>query len=244
MYKNLPDVYKEKLLPRNFGNIGHLSGSIMIDDEDKLLNEDEQRKYTICKRIGTDTVIIAEKIDGMNAGVLKKNGYLYPINRKGYDSRIMGIVKKELELLGKEWALWVDNHYSLYDSILNEGERLVFENCILQHTLKYKFKREPVFLLAKYNSNNKRINYKELSELALINNIQQPPLLNIGIALPPQMIIEQYPKGLVGVQGHIEGVVYSYEHNGEHESCAKFVSNPIMGTTKCIPQYYNTFSTT
>ncbi|MDF2879685.1 MAG: hypothetical protein K0R54_242 [Clostridiaceae bacterium] len=239
MYKNLPDVCESKLIPKNFGHIGHLWGSKMLDNEDKLLSEVEQRKYTVSKRNKSDVVIITEKIDGMNAGVVKKNGNLYPINRKGYDTRIMGMVQKELELLGKEWAIWVDNHYSLYNSILNEGERLVFENCILQHTLKYCFKHEPVFLLAKYNSNNMRINYKELSELAFKNNIQQPPLLNVGIALPAQMIIEQYPKGLVGVKGNIEGIVYNYEHNGKHESCAKFVSNSIMGTFECIPQYYN-----
>jgi len=38
------------------------------------------------------------------------------------------------------------------------------------------------------------------------------------------------PKGLVGVKGKIEGIVYNYEHNNEHQCCAKFVSNPLMGT--------------
>lgn len=239
VYKYLEEPLKGKLIARNFGSIRHLKGSKMIDDADKLLSEGEQTKFTVCKRDKNDTVIITEKIDGMNAGVIKLNGKLYPINRKGYDTRLMGEVKTQLKNLGLGWALWVDNHYELYDSILEEGERLVFENAMIKHTLSYKFKGDPVFLLAKYKANNKRINYKSLSELAFNNNIKQPPLLNIGVALHPDIVIRQYPKGLSGVQGQIEGIVYTYEHNGEHESCAKFVSNPLIGTGNSTLTEYN-----
>lgn len=241
MYKYLPDIFKEKIIPKNFGHIGHLEGSKLIDDKDKLLSKEEQYKYTVCKRDKNDLVIISEKIDGMNAGVVKKNGLLYPINRNGYDVRIMGAVHKELSILGEEWAKWVDNNYLTYDSILEEGERLVLENCIMQHTLKYKFKGTPVFLLAKFKSDNKRINYEELTKLAVKNNMQQPPVLNVGVALPPQIIIDQYPKGLVGVRGDIEGIVYNYEHKGEHDSCAKYVSNKIMGTIRSQIGLYNSW---
>jgi hypothetical protein len=230
MYKNLPERSDEKLISNNFGTIGHLSGSKLIDEKDKLLNEEEQRKFTVCKRDKNDLVIITEKIDGMNAGVAKKNGYLYPVNKQGYDVRNMGSVNKELEILGVEWAKWVDENYPLYDKLLVEGERLVFENCIVQHTLRYNFRNDPVFLLAKYNLDGKRINYQCLTELAKSHGIQQPPLLNIGVALPAQLVINQYPKGLIGVQGQIEGIVYNYEHNNEHIGCAKYVSNPLMGT--------------
>ncbi|HCL4480033.1 TPA: hypothetical protein N2D99_002100 [Clostridium botulinum] len=40
----------------------------------------------------------------------------------------------------------------------------------------------------------------------------------IGLAVPPQIVIEQYPKGILDVRGLIEGIVYNYEHNGEHEN--------------------------
>jgi hypothetical protein len=239
MYKNLPEYISGKIIARNFGHIGHLTGSKLIDIEDKLIDLDAQEKFTVCKRDKNDLVIITEKIDGMNAGVVKKTGLLYPINRKGYDSRGMGLQHKDLELLGNEWARWVDDHYELYDFILEEGERLVFENCMFQHTLKYRFKNGPVFLLAKYRANNKRLNYSDLTHLANAYNIQQPPLLNMGVAIPPQIIINQYPKGLVGVKGKIEGIVYSYEHNDEVEANAKFVSNELMGTIHPQTKNYN-----
>lgn len=49
-YRYLPPVYAEKLIPKNFGNIGHLTGSKMIDTEDKLLSLEEQEKYTVKKK--------------------------------------------------------------------------------------------------------------------------------------------------------------------------------------------------
>lgn len=232
-YRYLPPVYAEKLIPKNFGNIGHLTGSKMIDTEDKLLSLEEQEKYTVKKRDSSDVVIITEKIDGMNSGAIKKNGLVYPINRKGYDVRLMGSGSHpELRELGESWAAWVDNQYKLFDSILGEGERLVFESAIYQHTLRYKFRRSAVFLLAKFNDHNQRINYRSLCKLGEKCDLQMPPLLNYGAAIPPDVIIRQYTNGMAGARDGMEGIVYYYEHNGKHESCAKFVSNPKLGAPK------------
>lgn len=228
-YKNIPDRIEGKLIPKNFGHIKHLTGSKMIDSGDSLLSIQEQYKYTTCKRDIHDKVIITEKIDGMNAGVVKINGLLYPISRRGYDVRTLPEHFDNSELLAETWLDWVDKHYELYDSMLEEGERLAFENAILQHTLFYEFKGDPVFLLAKFTAKNKRINNSSLTELAQSRGVRQPPILNIGVAVQPQIILEQYPKGLVGVKGKMEGIVYNYEHQGEHVECAKFVSNPVMG---------------
>jgi len=240
MFKNLPEIYKGKVIPRNFGHIGHLTGSKMIDNHDILLSEKNQYQFTTSLRNKNDIVIITEKIDGMNAGVVKKNGLIYPINRKGYDVRQSMLINEELYLLMSEWAKYVDDNYMLFDSILEECEHMAFENAIIQHTLRYKFKTKPVFLLAKFDSKNKKINYNSLSELSNKYGFVMPPLLNIGIAVPPDLILKQYPVGKAGIDDKImEGIVYSYEHEGEHESCAKFVANPIMGTINTSLKYYN-----
>ena len=238
-YKNLPDIYEGKVIPRNFGHIQHFTGSKMIDAEDKLMDVSAQIYFTYCKRCTADDVIVTEKIDGMNAGVVKKNGLLYPINRKGYDVRTMGIICDDAILLADTWATWVDERYDILNDILNEGERLVFENAIMQHTLLYKFKCDPVFLLAKYNENNEKVNYDTVTDIAKKYNLNQPPLLARGIAVDPEVIIRQYPNGLVGSKDGIEGVVYVYEHNGKFESSGKFVSNPKMGTESVIPNRFN-----
>lgn len=233
-YRHLPPItHYDKLIPKNFGKIGHLTGSKMIDSRDILLSPQEQEKYILKKRDVNDIVIITEKIDGMNAGAIKKNGLVYPINRKGYDTRLMGSGSHpELKELGESWAAWVDDQYELLDFLLEEGERLVFENAIYQHALRYRFHKSAVFLLAKFDDYNQRIDFHSLCELGEKYNLQTPPLLNYGAAIPPDIIIRQYPSGMAGSRDGIEGIVYYYEHNGKHESCAKFVSNPKLGEPK------------
>lgn len=55
----------------------------MIDAEGKMLPMDVQKIFTVKKRDKSDIVIVTEKVDGMNAGVVKKNGKFIPVNRKG-----------------------------------------------------------------------------------------------------------------------------------------------------------------
>lgn len=86
----------EKIIPRNFGHIGHLAGSKMIDDEDKMLPLDVQDIFVHKKRDKNDIVIVTEKIDGMNAGVVKRAGELYGVNRKGYPVTSMGKLEQSL----------------------------------------------------------------------------------------------------------------------------------------------------
>lgn len=228
-----------KIIPRNFGHIGHINGSKMINDEDKLLLIEVQEKFIHKKQNKNDVVIVTEKIDGMNAGVVKKDGVLYAVNRKGYLAKNMGLVREELSLLGKCWDTWVNLHYDVYNEILKDGERFVFENCIIQHTLSYKFHSDPVFLLAKYNADGARVPYSELREIGKEYDLVMPPLLNYGCAIPPELVLNQYPNGLAGSRDEIEGIVYVYEHNGKFDGSAKYVSNNKMDNPCPILNRFN-----
>lgn len=220
----------EKVIPRNFGHIGHLQGSKMIDSEDKMLPLDVQDIFVHKKRDKNDIVIVTEKIDGMNAGVVKRAGELFGVNRKGYPTRTMGLVRNELSLLGKCWDIWIDLHKDVYNDILKDGERLVFENCIIKHTLSYRFQTDPVFLLAKYNADGSRVSYSELRHIGKSYGLTMPPLLNYGCAIATEIVLSQYPNGLAGSRDKIEGIVYIYEHNNKFQGSAKYVSNKRMGT--------------
>ena len=219
---------ENKIIPRNFGHIGHINGSKMINDEDKLLPIDVQEKFIHKKQNKNDIVIVTEKIDGMNAGVVKKDGVLYAVNRKGYLAKNMGLVREELSLLGKCWDTWVNLHYDVYNKILKDGERLVFENCIIQHTLSYTF-----------HSDGTRVPYSELREIGREYGLVMPPLLNYGCAILPEFVLNQYPNGLVGSRDKIEGIVYVYEHNGKFDGSAKYVSNNKMDNPCPILNRFN-----
>lgn len=227
---NIPDGVTHKLVDRNFGSIKHLNGSKLIEVKDTYLDIEKQKYFTEQLRDKrTDKVIISEKIDGMNAGVIKLNNRIYPISRKGYDVRTLGVANHKTVYLAYCWAKWVNEHAYEYSQILENGDRLVFENCIVKHTLKYKFKGSPVFLLAMYRK-DKQVSYEELTEIAKEYNLQLPPLINYGIALEPRTILSNYGKGLVGCKESTEGIVYRYETNKELIGYAKFVSNSKLGT--------------
>ena len=243
MNKYLTENYSTtKLIPSNFGKIKHLYGSKMIDSYDIALNKIEESKFTSCLQNPNDKNIITEKIDGMNAGVIKIKGVLYPINRSGYDVRTMGNRFIKVKQLADEWINWVDQHYLILNELLNDGERFVFENCIMQHTLRYKFKKGPVFLLAKMTDKNERIPYDDLTEIAIKNNLEQPPLLNYGCAMKPEDVINQFPKGKIGSRDGLEGVVYLYEHEAKdkcHISISKYVSNELLTEPSPNVEKYN-----
>lgn len=236
----------------NFNRFKHLNGSRLIDSQDSYMNEDTQKMFIEKKRQNNDMIYVTEKIDGMNAGLLKYNGKFYPLNRKGYDVR-SGLLYEDgkINFLFFCWAYWC-SEYILHQKSLStnifevpNGTRFVFENAILEHSLKYNFKyHEPVFLLAIYNG-DKKLNTKDVNYLSKKYNLQRPPMLATHLAVRPEIITEQYGKGIAGCKEPMEGIVYVYEvfdkSNKEWkvESMAKYVSNPIAGTSGEYPNKFN-----
>ena len=253
--KNVP---KEKLVSSNFGSIKHLKGSRLIDRKDSYLDEQNQSKFIVKKRSPADKIYITEKIDGMNAGIYKKDNEFYALNRKGYDVRSNLIYEDgTLNLLFLFWAYRVNlfskiqmfskHSFDNKEIFFPEGYRFVFENCMMKHSLSYDFKnREPIFLLAIYDDNNKRLNFEETIKIVKQNRIYQlPPLLGAECAIPTETILRNYDSSLVGCKDKMEGFVYWYEtydnNNKKYkfEQLAKFVYNIKAGTSKEFPNSFN-----
>lgn len=245
----LPPIGPGKVIPRNFGSIKHIAGSKQLDKGDSRAGDDAQRYCTVELLHASDRVICSEKIDGMNAGAYKDatTGYIHPVTRTGYDSRRLGAGEPELRFLGYMWTKWVNDNYDLLDSVLKPGERLVFENSILKHTLAYEFKGSPVFLLAKYNSYNKRVIHSELKSIEELGygKWRLPRTIWNGEAVPvANMLTLLNSIGSESLNGP-EGVVYKYESNGKHMASIKFVSNTslVPGAKGRMPTELNKFNT-
>lgn len=247
---------KEKMISgSNFNRFKHLNGSRLIDSKDQYMDEQAQKMFKEKKRQVNDMIYISEKIDGMNAGLLKRNGKFYCLNRKGYDVR-SNLIEEDghINFLFFAWAYWCSEYVqkernarnSIFD--LPDETRLVFENALLTHSLKYNFKfHDPVFLLSVYEG-EKKLSTKAVNQIARIYNLQRPPMLATHLAVDPTIVINQYGKGLAGCKEDMEGIVYVYEVFDKNkkewkvESMAKYVSNAKAGTSSEYPNKFNDFA--
>ena len=74
----------DKIIDRNYGSIPHLSTSKMSQQADKKISEGQENILTEKTRDWLDLIIVTEKLDGSNVGVVRKNGVLHYITRAGY----------------------------------------------------------------------------------------------------------------------------------------------------------------
>lgn len=222
------EIVTGKVISRNFGTISHLPGSKMIDNGDKLIGSQEIEWLTSRRKNPvTDVVIITEKIDGMNAGVLKKNGSLYPIMRAGYDVRTSHV----------EWvrgfAKFVEDHQDRFYNLLVDGERVCGEWMLKTHTLHYDLSHEPFVAFDIINENGIRCQYTKFVDRVKKFAFTTPGVVHIGESMPTDMAMSLLGIGYHHVtDGEPEGVVYRYESNGRFVAYGKFVSNQKLGNEK------------
>ncbi|MCL1970237.1 MAG: RNA ligase family protein [Candidatus Bathyarchaeota archaeon] len=222
----LSGAIQGKVIPRNFGNIKHLTGSRLKDSGDSLMEVSFQPFFTeklqFSKR---DRLYVTEKVDGANVGVYKKNGVLYPVMRKGYDVRM-----SEWVFL-RRFADFVADNVARFDALLLDGERVCGEWMIKTHSLFYKLPHEPfvVFDVIQGVDRPVRLEFSEIMERCKCHGFTHAGLVWAGGAVSVVDALGLLGKGFHGCQTTPEGVVYRYERDGTFMMSAKFVSNLNVG---------------
>ena len=220
----LSETKPGKIIPRNFGNIKHLTGSRMKDAGDTLLEESIQPFFTerlqFPKR---DKLVITEKVDGANVGVVKMDGILHPVMRKGYDVRT-----SEYAFI-HQFADFVSDNAIRFDALLADRERVCGEWMIKTHSLFYKMPHEPFIVFDIIKSDAKRPIYDEIRERCKRQGFITAGLVWEGGTISTEEAIRLLGGGFHGCQGAPEGVVYRYERDGTFEMSAKYVSNLNVG---------------
>jgi hypothetical protein len=227
---------KGKVIPKSFAAVQHLPGSKMIDAEDKLLGAEQVKWLTQRRRTNADMVIVTEKVDGMNAAVLRCNGLLYPLIRKGYDCRA-----NPMPWIN-DFANYVENNAPRFLSVLEEGERLCGEWMVKTHTLSYKLPHEP-FIAFDIIKDADRLPYLSFRERAINGSFIVAGLIHLGEAISPEIALQLLGTGYHGVIGAPEGVVYRYEDAKHRYICSgKYVSNPLLGNDELFRTNENLFN--
>jgi hypothetical protein len=222
----LSEMTASKVIPRNFGNIKHLTGSRLKDSGDTLMDKIIQPYFTeklqFPKR---DKLYVTEKIDGANVGVYKRDGRLHPVMRKGYDVRT-----SEYGFLHR-FADFVSDNSTRFDGLLSDGERVCGEWMIKTHSLFYKMPHEPfvVFDIIQGLEKPVRPGYAEIIARCKNYGFITAGLVHEGCAISIEDALSALGGGFHGCLSPPEGVAYRYERDGTFEMSAKYVSNLSVG---------------
>jgi len=207
----------EKIIDKNYGSIPHLSTSKLTQQADKKIHEGQEKILTEKERDWKDTIIITEKIDGSNVGVIKKDGRLIALSRAGYDVNSSPYDQHKL------FYKYVYNNVSMF-SWLPDGWRVVGEWCIMAHGTIYDISGESPFVAFDIvNQEDERITYIDFIKICSKYSIPTVPLLHIGQAVSIKNAVKLMGSGHYGKPDKPEGFVCRVEREGKVDFLAKWV---------------------
>lgn len=206
-----------KIVDRNYGSIPHLSISKLTQQADKKIPIGQEEILTKKPRDWKDLIIVTEKLDGSNVGVLKKNDKLHSITRAGYLAA-SSPYKQHIY-----FDFWVYNNHHLF-TWLPEGWRVCGEWMALSHGTRYDITGESPFCAFDIiDDKNKRLCYMDFIKLCSCAGVPSVPLLHIGQPITIKNALKLLGSGIYGNPEKPEGVVYRVEREGRVDFLAKFV---------------------
>ena len=202
---------------KNYNSIPHLSTSKLTQQADRKISELQEINLTKNPRDWKDLIIVTEKLDGSNVGILKQDKKLIAITRSGFLASVSNHKQHNI------FALWVKNNQFMF-KWLPEGWRIAGEWCIQAHGTLYDITNYLPFLAFDiFDENNKQLEYISFLMLCANKNIPHVPLLHIGQPISIKNAVKLLNKGHYGNPEKPEGVVYRLEREGRCCYMAKWV---------------------
>jgi hypothetical protein len=207
-----------------YGSIPHLPNS-KLGTGDHSVNPGVARILTQKLRDKDEHIIVQVKLDGSCVAVTKYEGAIVPLIRSGYRADSSHYSQHHV------FAAWVYERQDMFDSILEEGDRICGEWLYQAHGVRYGLQStELLFAPFDIFKDNKRILYKDILTVLKNTSLTTPALLHRGDALSVEMAIEllQYQsikdcvRWACSPDRH-EGFVYRCEKKGKVEILAKWV---------------------
>lgn len=210
-----------KPLPnKNYGSIGHLPKS-RLGPGDHSLSEGQASILTDKTRDHKDLIIVQEKLDGANVGILRHEGRLVGLTRKGH--RASDSPMEQFQIFEK----FIHKHENLFEFI-EEGQRLVGEWICMAHGTRYKVDNDFPFIAFDLISNDERETYLNF-RLKVGTKIPVAHLLHLGqpisIKKIEKLIDIRYGEtyGYHGSLEPVEGAVWRVEREGKVDFLGKYV---------------------
>jgi ATP-dependent RNA circularization protein (DNA/RNA ligase family) len=210
---------------KNYGSIPHLSNS-KLSEKDYHIDKGQERILTEKKRDKYDTILVFEKYDGSNVGVAKINGKIFALTRSGYEASTSPYKQHH------EFAKWVHRRFKMFNSLLNDGERISGEWLYQAHGLIYNIKNEPIVFFDYFNKNNERQPFESLEKMG----VPLARLLHKGDAVSVDKMkpILNLKTDSIWAEEDPEGMVYRVERKGKVDFLAKWVRQDFEAGKYCI----------
>jgi RNA ligase len=203
------------LKSKNYGSIGHLPSSRM-GPADHHCHEGQQKICTIQIRDKHDLVIVTEKADGSNTGIVRIEDQILALGRAGYLAQTSKYEQHQL------FACWVRENEDYWRKVLKPGQRIVGEWMAQAHGTRYSLPNGPFIAIDVMEGQN-RMPFLELGKFCQRWHIAMPKLIHQGGAIPVEKAMSILGQGNHGALDAPEGVVYRVERNGKYDFMAKWV---------------------
>lgn len=203
---------------KNYESIGHFPSS-KLGNGDHYIGTGHVRLFTEKTKAPSDTIFVHEKYDGSNVGIIKWNQQILAITRSGRLAKNSKFKQHQL------FALWVERRKSTFETMLNEGERIVGEWLAQAHGIRYNIRTEPIVFFDYFSPENIRFPQTELLEKINHYELNSPRLLHKGSAISIEKLIpilNQKTPEIESVELP-EGMVYRMERQGKVSYLAKWV---------------------
>jgi len=189
-----------------------------------MCHEGQARIATVKTRDKHDTVILQEKIDGSNCGIVRIGDNIFPLGRAGY------LASSSPYIQHHHFATWTQKHYSRFLAVLQDGERLVGEWLLQAHGTRYELIHEP-FVAFDLMTGSTRLPYEQFTERVKVGHFITPHLLHIGEAISIDEALRILgDKGFHDAIDQVEGAVWRVErnklkdrHSGKREQVVDFL---------------------
>lgn len=200
-----------------YGSIGHLPES-RLGTGDHHVSPGQAKICTEKCRPG-DRIIVQEKLDGSCVSVAKIGYEIVPIVRSGYKATASPYLQHHY------FAHWVREKQHWFDSILEDGERIVGEWLSQVHGTHYDLWHEPFVPFDLMRHPHVRATFDEFVDRVRDYDLTLPYL----VADSGSPILVKDAMAVVEAENHhgslepIEGVVYRVERQGKVDFLAKYV---------------------
>lgn len=200
---------------KNYGSIGHLPCSRM-GPADHACHEGQQRIAVEKARDKHDLIIVTEKLDGSNVGIVRVDDQIHALGRAGYLAQTSKFEQHQL------FAAWVRGQEDMWRKVLTPGQRLVGEWMAQAHGTRYTLPLGP-FAAFDLMEGDRRLPFTALQEVCKTWAIPMPKLLHVGGPLSVEKAMALHGLGDHGCLDEPEGAVWRVERKGEYDFMAKWV---------------------